>query len=202
MSKIIKTIVFDIGNVLMSYDWDGYLNSLFSDNSIISEIQDSLARCDFWKIMDLGLLSEDKIISLLQNTAPNYSKEIVYTYQNLGSSLKRCDYSIPWILELKESGVHVLYLSNYSYNTIYKNPNIFDFINFMDGGILSSEVHMLKPSEQIFNALFRKYDVFPSESLLIDDSLSNIITASKLGMDTILFQNYAQAHLELRDKIL
>lgn len=202
MSKTIKTIVFDIGNVLMTYDWDGYLNSLFSDKSIISVVQNSLAKCDFWKMMDLGLLSEDKILLLLQNTAPNYSNEIVYAYKNLGNSLKRCDYSIPWILELKELGIRVLYLSNYSYNTIYKNPDIFDFLNSMDGGILSSEVHMLKPSEQIFHALFSKYDVSPSESLLIDDTLSNIEAASRLGMDTILFHNYVQAHLEVLDKIL
>lgn len=202
MSKTIKTIVFDIGNVLMTYDWEGYLNTLFPDNLIISEIRDSLAKCDFWKIMDLGLMSEDKLVSLLQNSAPNYPNEIIYTYQNLGNSLKRCDYSIPWILELKESGLQVLYLSNYSYNTICKNPDIFDFLNFMDGGILSSEVHMLKPNELIFNTLFEKYDVSPSASLLIDDDLSNIEAASGLGMDTILFQNYAQAHLELLDKII
>lgn len=193
----IRTVVFDIGNVLVTFDWNTYLERNFSDNTIIYEIQKTFSKRKFWEIMDMGLLSESEIISYLKNSASKYSQEIVYAYNNLGNSISKCEYTIPWILELKKFGLQVLYLSNYSFYTIVHNPQVFDFLDYMDGGILSSEVHILKPDVLIYQILFEKYKVSPSQSVLIDDSLHNINTANMLSMETVLFQKYTQAHRDL-----
>ena len=67
----------------------------------------------------------------------------------------------------------------------------------MDGGVMSYEVKCLKPDPAIYQSLFEKYHLKPEECVFIDDNAANIDAAKKLGMKTILFQDYFQAQKQL-----
>lgn len=71
----------------------------------------------------------------------------------------------------------------------------------MDGGILSCDIHLLKPNREIFEALLDKYNFKAEECIFIDDREINIQGAKVLGIEGIVFENYEQAHTKLR-KIL
>ncbi len=195
---MIDTIIFDIGNVLVKFDWVSYLSTLFVDATIVNTIQEAIAKSDFWKEMDLGFLNENELIQLVQSYAPGYEKEVRLTYEQLGKSLIKCDYANSWLNELKEVGHRVLYLSNYSKYTILRNPDIYDFLPLMEGGILSSDVHVLKPDLSIYKAICQKYNLVPRNCLFIDDSLKNIVAAQEIGMKTYLFSDYLQAYIDVR----
>ena len=78
-----------------------------------------------------------------------------------------------------------------------------DFLPYMDGGLFSCEVKLVKPEPEIFSALLDRYPVIrPEESVFFDDSPINIKAADALGFHGIVFQDQAQAEEELEKIIL
>jgi len=129
--------------------------------------------------------------------APEYAEEIRLTFENVGQCMSRMDYAIPWIKELKADGRRVLYLSNYSRHTMQANPDVLDFLPYMDGGIFSCDVGVVKPDREIYRKLCEKYSLKPAECVFLDDFETNVTAARAYGMNAILFQDYDQAHNDL-----
>lgn len=63
---------------------------------------------------------------------------------------------------------------------------------YFDSIIISSEIGITKPAKEIYLKSLEELGVKPKEALFIDDNIKNIKGAQKLGMQTILFQNYDQ----------
>ena len=51
----------------------------------------------------------------------------------------------------------------------------------------------VKPEREIYESLFQKYGLEPTECVFLDDNRANIIAANELGMATILFHTKSQA---------
>ncbi|MGD8633131.1 MAG: HAD family phosphatase [Anaerolineales bacterium] len=65
--------------------------------------------------------------------------------------------------------------------------------------VISSEEGIAKPDERIFRILFDRVELRPEECIFIDDSSDNILAASDLGMQAIIFQNRDQTIAKLHD---
>ena len=61
------------------------------------------------------------------------------------------------------------------------------FINALDGGILSFEVKMKKPDQEIYELMIRKYHLTPEQCVFFDDREVNLRAAQELGMGTVIF---------------
>ena len=59
----------------------------------------------------------------------------------------------------------------------------------------------LKPSEDIFNALFEKYNLKAEECVFFDDKLKNVNGAKKTGMHGFVFEGYEKACRDLEDLV-
>ncbi|MFH1185318.1 MAG: HAD family phosphatase [Chloroflexota bacterium] len=77
----------------------------------------------------------------------------------------------------------------------YVAMNKFD--DAFDALVISAEVGLLKPEPQIYELALRKLGAAPGQSVLVDDSLSNVQAANALGMVGILFRNPDQMRLDL-----
>ena len=89
-------------------------------------------------------------------------------------------------------------MSNYGRaNFNYARDN-FDFLKYVDGGILSYETGYVKPEPEIFEAFVNKYGIQPEEAVFLDDMEANVRAASDFGFKTIHFNNLNQAIEELR----
>ena len=72
-----KTVIFDIGYVLVHYDWDEYLHSLFSDEHTIAVVKDALYNHGVWNELDRGVWTEEQLKAGFVAPAPDYEKEIL-----------------------------------------------------------------------------------------------------------------------------
>jgi lysophospholipase L1-like esterase len=81
------------------------------------------------------------------------------------------------------------------------NPEAFDFVPHMDGGIWSCDVHAIKPGAEIYKMLFDKYGLVPEECIFIDDHKENIDEGKKFGMKGLVFKDQSQLLTDL-DKAL
>ena len=201
MSKI-KNVIFDIGNVLVSFDWENHLKNTCGNlgDKALQKINLAAWGDGRWDKLDLGE-DPEKVVGNMVAYAPEYEKEIRLLFANLGNTLSKRDTSISWIKDLKSRGYKVFYLSNYSHYAMESNRECLDFLPFMDGGVFSCEVHLVKPDRRIYEALAEKYNLIPEECVFIDDLEDNIKAARDFGFKAIQYLSVKQAQEDL-NKIL
>ena len=194
--RMIRTVVFDIGNVLMKFDYMPYIRTLLGDEETVYRVNGAIWRSGYWNDLDRGA-DADEILPKMLEADPEFREEIRLAFDNVGQCMFRMDYAIPWIRELKERGYQVLYLSNYSRHTMQANPDVLDFLPYMDGGLFSCDVGAVKPEAEIYRRLCEKYALDPSECVFLDDFEDNVSAARDFGMNGIHFKDYEQAREEL-----
>ncbi|MFC2064665.1 HAD family hydrolase [Chloroflexota bacterium] len=72
-----------------------------------------------------------------------------------------------------------------------------DLLELFDDMVGSAEVGFAKPDQRIYQAALRNLAVKPGESVFIDDMLTNVEAARKIGMHAIHFNQPGQAINEL-----
>lgn len=199
---MIKTIIFDIGNVLVDFNWSRYIHTLFSDEDIILRINNAIFASGLWPEFDRGVMADEEIIAQMIANAPELENEIRLAINHAGGCIYRLDYAIPWIQSLKKRGYKILYLSNYSLRLREANPYALDFLSEMDGGVFSYEAKLIKPDPAIYQCICEKYRLTPAETIFIDDNGDNINAATDFGLQTIQFIDYEDAQEKLNSKIL
>ena len=197
---MINTVIFDIGNVLMKFDYMPYIRTLLEDEETAYRVNGAIWRTGCWSDLDRGA-DLDTVYARMLQAEPAYRKEIQLAFENVGQCMFRMDYAIPWIQELKERGYRVLYLSNYSRYAMQANPDVLDFLPYMDGGVFSCDTGMIKPEEGIYRTLIGKYGLQPAECVFLDDFAENAEAARKCGMKAVVFRNYEQARRKLEQTL-
>ena len=187
----IYTIIFDIGDVLVSANIKDYL---VADPEVPNEIVDELLK--LWFIdkdevddtMDLDTYRE--IVN--KRMGVEFSNYIPKLFQYNVDCVTAFDYTIPMIQDLKDKGYKVYYLSNWSAWThdLLQEAGKFDFLNLMDGGVFSYDVGYMKPDEEIYKILINKYKINPEEAVFFDDREENIEAANKLGIHGVHFPRH------------
>ena len=197
----INTVIFDIGNVLMGFRWFEYVESVW-DKEMAKRVTAAIWYDHRWTQLDYGIMSTEEVLDSFIKADPEIEEEIRYTFSNVDKCMHRLDYAIPWVKEVKAKGVRVLFLSNYSYYLREIKPEVLDFIQYMDGGVFSCEVNLVKPDKAIYRAICDKFGCNPSECIFIDDNADNVKSANEFGLNAFLFENYEQARAELDTKLL
>ena len=192
---VIRNMVFDIGNVLMDFRWKEYMRSLFGeDETLIQTINQGIWHNGCWAAMDKGEMDGAATLRSAVAFAPQYEKEIKLTLDSVAHAFHKFEYSIPWVQELKRMGLNVYYLSNYSAFSIAANPEVLNFIPYMDGGVFSFEVKAVKPEPEIYRCLCDKYGLKPEECLFTDDVPANVKGAQDCGFQGIVFEGYEKTY--------
>lgn len=196
---MIDTIIFDIGRVLIEWDWQSYL----SEFHYTEEKQERLAQAVFenptWKEADRGVWSDEEILQSFIQKAPEYEKEIRMLWEDMGRCVERSPHTDQWIADLKKQGLKVYYLSNYGKTLREKTKEALNFTEVCDGGIFSYEIKEIKPNPAIYEALLKKYSLNASKCLFIDDLQENIQGAKVCGIQGIQFTTYAETSEALRN---
>ena len=187
----ITTVIFDLGDVLVSANIKDYL---VADPEVPNEIVDELFK--HWFIdkdevddtMDLDTYRE--IVN--KRMGVEFSKYIPKLFQYNVDCVNAFDYTIPIIQDLKDKGYKVYYLSNWPAWThdLLQEAGKFDFLKLMDGGVFSYDVGYMKPDEEIYKILINKYKINPEEAVFFDDREENIEAANKLGIHGVHFPRH------------
>ena len=199
---MIKNIIFDIGDVLMRFTWNEYVTELFKgDQARINAVNDAINKTGLWIELDKNIMTEEETISRMLAYDPASSADVRLALDNARFCFNRLEYSVPWVKELKAKGYNVYFLSNYSKFNMKAAPEVLDFIQYMDGGVFSCDVQLIKPDPDIYKYLWNKYQLTPNECVFVDDRIENVEAAITLGMQAIHFTGYHETK-EALDKLL
>lgn len=195
---MIDTIIFDIGMVLVNYDWKGYLEGFGYEPQVTKTIGESVFLHEHWGECDRGVLSDEELVEMFVKKAPEYKKEIQEVFASLGDTVHPFDYADSWIEGLKKAGYRVYALSNYPKKTYEHGKDKLSFLEKMDGAVLSYRVKSIKPESKIYEYLLNGYNIIPENAVFIDDLEANLSKAREFGIHTIQMKSYGQAVEDLK----
>ncbi|MBK1810404.1 HAD family phosphatase [Clostridium sp. YIM B02505] len=184
-----KNIIFDIGNVLLSFNPIEYLSSKIKQPEKVLEVHKELFQSEEWIMLDRGTITEEDAKNAIITRSINNGDLIKLSFENWYDLLTAIEPSVEVLKLLKASDYKVYFLSNFHLLAFEHIIEKYDFFKLFDGGIVSYKEKLIKPEEAIYRRLVEKYDLIPEESIFIDDVEENVEGARKLGINTILLKD-------------
>ena len=195
---MIKNIVFDMGNVLLLFDRDRFLDAVGVEGADRRVLMNNVYLSLEWAKMDRGSMTDAQAAESMCARLPERLHEKVH---KLVDQWDRPIYPVPGMAELvknlKTAGYRIYLLSNASYRQHEYWPRV-PGSEYFDGTLISADVKLVKPERQIYELLCEKFSLKPDECLFIDDSAMNIEGAEGAGMPGIVFHGNAD---ELREEM-
>lgn len=182
----INTVIFDLGNVLVKYDWETFLQTFGFPERTYRAVADAMFLNDVWQQGDAGLLPEEELRLFIEQ-APAYETEIREVFEKLAGCVSKYAYTDPLIAYFREKGFKIYYLSNYSEDLYRKTKNELSFIESFDGGVFSYQEKCIKPDKRLYEILLERYQIVPEQALFLDDRKENIDAARALGIQGEVF---------------
>lgn len=195
---MIKTIIFDIGNVLTDFRWREFYKDKGYDGELLERLAKATVQTPDWCELDRGVLTFEEVLKRFISHDPEIEDEIREALADTHGIVTGRDYAIPWVKELKSKGYQVLYLSNFSAKIRRECADALEFIPYTDGGIFSYEDYVIKPGVEIYLLLLQRFGLKAEECVFLDDTAHNLEVAAELGINTILYTDRESAVLELK----
>lgn len=101
------------------------------------------------------------------------------------------------LVRLKAKGYKLYGLTN-GPSRIHATMKQFPIFQLLDGQVISSEEHLIKPELAIYECICERYGLIPAECVFADDKLENVESATAYGMQGICFKDATQYELELQ----
>ena len=105
---MIKNIIFDVGQVLVSYDWESYLKAFHFSAEEEKLIAEKVFKSQIWNERDRGLLSEEEYRKQFIAELPaEYEADVKRVIEESGKTIGIKDYAETWTSYLKSQGYEV-----------------------------------------------------------------------------------------------
>ena len=192
-----KNVIFDVGKVLVKFEWEKYLDSFNFPEEKRDKIAKAVFESNTWNERDRSSEDEQYYVEQMIKDAPEYADDIREVMRRSGETIKQMDYAETWIKYLKDKGYHVYILSNYATYTLEKTEKELSFLRYVDGAVFSCQVKQIKPEPEIYKTLIERYHLEPEKSVFLDDRAENCEAARKQGIHAIQFESFKQAAAEL-----
>jgi 2-haloacid dehalogenase len=195
---IIKTIIFDLGGVLIDWNPEYVFSSLIPDTERRQFFFEHV--CPYsWNVeQDAGRTFEEATNERVA-LFPEWEPEIRAYYgrweEMLGGPIHE---TVDLFKALKDKQLHqIVALTNWSHESFPVAQARYDFLGWFDGIVVSGVEKTRKPYLPIYEILLERYGVEPTTAVFIDDSLPNVEAARSLGIHGVHFQSAAQLKTDL-----
>lgn len=182
---MIKNIVFDLGNVLISFVPSEFLKKKNYPENIRNTIMSDIFGSAEWKMLDNGDITTPEAIDAISLKSSLRREEIALIFSFRAEIMFPLDDNVRLLPGLKKQGYKLYYLSNFPLDIFEEIKNGYYFFKYFDGGIISSEVKLSKPDISIYQFLLKHYSLKPGDCLYIDDIETNVRAAESAGMKGI-----------------
>ena len=196
--RTIDTVVFDLGNVLISFNPRWLYRKLLPDEASIDRFFSETGFHAWNAQMDAGL-SFAEGIAAQSARFPQYRSLFEAFFERWSEAVGDV---IPESLELlqtlRKNGIRTYALTNFSRENYPLASQRFPFLKDFDGSVVSGHEGVCKPDPAIYALLFERYSITPERAVFIDDKLENVEAARRLGMHGIHFTDPQALPLALR----
>lgn len=196
-NSVVENIIFDVGKVLVKFEWEAYLDSFEFTPEKRNKIAKAVFLSDTWNERDRGSYEEEYYVDQMVKAAPDCEAEIRAVMKDSGKTIEKMEYADTWVRYLKDKGYKVYILSNYGKETMRMTKQKLTFLKYVDGAVFSCDVKQIKPEPEIYRTLIERYHLDPEKSVFLDDRKENCEAAEKFGIHAIQFHSFKQGTAEL-----
>ncbi len=190
---MITTIVFDMGNVLLYFKPEAFLDRTgmqWPDRELLMK---AIFASPNWGKLDSGEYDEADVFAEAKKQLPErlhaVAEQMIFAWDQPVLPVPGMQ---ELVANLKKNGYRILLLSNASRRQHDYWPQI-PGSEFFDGTLISADVRMVKPESRIYQCLYEKFSLDPAECVFVDDAAQNVQGAIQTGMQAIRFENDADS---------
>ena len=195
---MIRNIIFDIGQVLVDFRWRGYMLDLGIPEETADLLGEKTINSPIWGELDLGVRPEEDVIADMIRIVPDHEEEFRRFMDNPVDVVRPFPKTRERMLKLKEAGYNIYLLSNYPKSMFELHAErSFNFMDIIDGKIVSSFERLVKPQPEIYELLLSRYNLKREECIFLDDRMINVEAARALGISAIHVKTQDAAMEEL-----
>jgi 2-haloacid dehalogenase len=194
----VRNVVFDLGGVLIDWDPRYLYRRLAADEEVIEFFLNNICHPSWNEQQDAGRSFEEAVAERIA-AHPEHEAWIRLYYERweemLGGAIEG---TVEVLAELKARGYPLFALTNWSAETFPRACELYPFLGWFDGVVVSGRVKLIKPHPEIYEHLLEEHGIRAEESVFIDDRLPNVETARRLGFHGIVFEGPDQLRRDLR----
>lgn len=196
--KNIKNVIFDLGGVLVDWNPEYLYKKVIQDDTQRKWFLDTICTNDWNEQQDAGRLIQEANDELLEKY-PAYKDLILSYYERWEEMLNGPIVgTVDIFRQLKANEKYNIYaLTNWSAETFPRALQIFDFLHWFDGRVVSGEEMTRKPFKEIYETILNRFNLVAENTIFIDDNLRNINAAKEFGISCIHFSSPEQLREEL-----
>jgi 2-haloacid dehalogenase len=192
-----SAVVFDLGGVLINWDPRHLYRQLFDDEEEMEQFLAEVTTAEWNAQQDAGRAVSEAVDELAARHPDR--RELIAAYYDrwpemLGGAIQG---TVEILRELRERGVRVYALSNWSAETFPVARPMFPFLEWFDGIVISGEVRMVKPDPRIFAHVLERFGLEPGQTVFVDDNPENVRAAEGAGFVGIVFEGPQQLRVQL-----
>ena len=192
-----KTLVFDMGNVLITFDTHRILSEQGLNEEEIGVFENTVFRSPEWRAYDRGTAEKSAFlrpIGLLPPKLAALAKHMILEQVFVSGYMPPLPASEELVRRAKQAG-HPLYVLSNAGQDYYEYRRGIPALSYFDGIYISSDWKLLKPEREIYLSFLSHFSLNAGDCLFIDDVQENIDGAKAVGMDGICF-NAAREPIE------
>ncbi len=194
---MIKNLIFDFGKVLVDYDFEAFFRSYIHDEERLRAFTPLLYNERIQQLLDREERPYDVLMEEIIAANPDFEEEIRYFnhhYSDIVTGEMEGMRSL--LTRLKGEGYKLYGLTNWC-SKVRQTMAQYEIFQLLDGYVISSDEHLIKPEPAIYHCLMDRYGLTPQECVFADDRPENIEGAHRVGMQGIVFRNAEQYEREL-----
>jgi FMN phosphatase YigB (HAD superfamily) len=199
--SMINNIIFDLGNVLLSWKPEEYLIKNGYDADLRATILNDVFKSPVWLQLDNGDIGLEEAVRTISLKSTLKTKEISDVFNLRTKIIFPLTCNTKLLPALKKQGFRLYYLSNFPDDIFDEVHMKYNFFTFFDGGLISARVNASKPDEKIFRILMKQFSLQPEKSLFIDDSETNTFAAKMTGMKVIHLKDFNELQGKLEKEL-
>ena len=180
-----KNILFDMGNILISYNPEWVIRQYTEDEELIREVKNIVFNSQEWFLLDAGLIEEEKAErNWMERLSSDKARELAHlSFQNWHLyNMKVIPGTAEMIRALKENGKEIYLLSNASMRLLSIYKEVIPAVECFSGIFYSAAHKCVKPQDIIYERFLKEYSLKPSDCFFIDDLEENISAAKAVGI--------------------
>lgn len=104
------------------------------------------------------------------------------------------DHVLNYLKELRERGYKTALLSNVGRDSLTRRFSEEELKSHFDAVVASGEVGVMKPDPEIYLHAAKQLGVEPDECVMVDDRETHCAGARAVGMQSVCYENFYEAH--------
>jgi glucose-1-phosphatase len=199
---MIKTVIFDIGNVLLLFSHEKMLLQ-FSEllDVPFAALKQKIVIEKLLYEYELGNITTEEWIQAITSLSKRPpSKEL---FLNAMGAIFHENFPLTSLIPLlKKQGIRLILLSNISEAHFDYIRRAFEFPHAFDDAVLSYKVRSSKPQKEIYHAALKAADAEAYECFYVDDIPEHVRAAKELGLDAVIYESVEQFKKALEDRMV